>query len=150
MSHHGSKTSSRATFLSKVGAQFFVISAGPTKYASVTLPDQEIVDEVEGLGMLFRTDLEDDDGCAESTAKVGPDNDGKPGGCDNVLIQIPLSGPVSAQAPPHASHAAFGAPACGPTDCADQGLEYAQYRMWGSAEYLLWRLQGAPDGLRPR
>jgi competence protein ComEC len=94
--HHGSKTSSRATFLSKVGAQFFVISAGPTKYASVTLPDQEIVDEVEGLGKLFRTDLEDD-ACAESTAKVGADNDGKPGGCDNVLIHIPLSGPVSAQ-----------------------------------------------------
>jgi hypothetical protein len=76
--HHGSKTSSRAAFLSKVGAHLFVISAGPTKYASVTLPDQEIVDEVEALGDLFRTDL-DDDACAESTVKVGPDNDGKAG-----------------------------------------------------------------------
>ncbi len=94
--HHGSKTSSRASFLSKVGADLFVISAGPTKYASVTLPDQEIVDEVESLGKLFRTDLEDD-ACAESAAKVGPDNDGKPGGCDNVLVLIPVNGPVSAQ-----------------------------------------------------
>jgi competence protein ComEC len=94
--HHGSKTSSRAAFLSKVGAKLFVISAGPTKYASVVLPDQEIVDEVEGLGQLFRTDLEDD-ACAESTAKVGPDNDGKPGGCDNVLVRIPLNGAVSAE-----------------------------------------------------
>jgi competence protein ComEC len=32
--HHGSKTSSRAAFLSKVGAHLFVISAGPTKYAA--------------------------------------------------------------------------------------------------------------------
>jgi beta-lactamase superfamily II metal-dependent hydrolase len=94
--HHGSKSSSRAAFLAKVGANLFVISAGPTKYQSVTLPDGEIVDEVEGLGTLFRTDLEDD-ACAESTAKVGPDNDGKPGGCDNVLVLIPLNGPVSAQ-----------------------------------------------------
>ena len=94
--HHGSKTSSRAAFLSKVGAKLFVISAGPTKYAGVVLPDQEIVDEVEGLGQLFRTDL-DDDACAESTAKVGPDNDGKPGGCDNVLVHIPMSGAVSAE-----------------------------------------------------
>jgi beta-lactamase superfamily II metal-dependent hydrolase len=94
--HHGSKTSSRSAFLAKVGAKLFVISAGPTKYASVVLPDQEVVDEVEGLGQLFRTDL-DDDACAESTEKVGPDNDGKPGGCDNVLIHIPLNGPVSAE-----------------------------------------------------
>jgi len=94
--HHGSKSSSRATFLSKVGAHLFVISAGPTQYQSVTLPDQEIVDEVEGLGELFRTDLEDD-ACAESAAKVGPDNDGKPGGCDNVLVRIPLTGPISAE-----------------------------------------------------
>lgn len=94
--HHGSKTSSRAAFLSKVGARLFVISAGPTKYASVTLPDQEIVDEVEALGDLFRTD-HDDDACAESTAKVGPDNDGKAGGCDNVLVRIPVNGPVSAE-----------------------------------------------------
>jgi competence protein ComEC len=94
--HHGSKSSSRTAFLSKVGATLFVISAGPTKYQTVVLPDQEIVDEVEGLGKLFRTDL-DDEACADSTAKVGPDNDGKPGGCDNVLVQIPLNGPISAQ-----------------------------------------------------
>jgi beta-lactamase superfamily II metal-dependent hydrolase len=94
--HHGSKSSSRAAFLSKVGASLFVISAGPTKYQTVVLPDQEIVDEVEGLGKLFRTDL-DDDACAESTAKVGPDNDGKAGGCDNVLVHIPSNGAVTAE-----------------------------------------------------
>ena len=93
--HHGSKTSSRKAFLSAVGASIFVISAGPTKYASVVLPDAEIVDELEGLGRIFRTDLHDDE-CLQSASKVGPDEDGKPGGCDNVLITLPPSGPIAA------------------------------------------------------
>ena len=93
--HHGSKTSSRAKFLAGVGAKYFVISAGPTKYGSVVLPDQEIVDEDEALGQVFRTDIEDD-ACAESSAKVGPDDDQKAGGCDNILMAIPSAGPITA------------------------------------------------------
>jgi hypothetical protein len=30
----------------------------------------------------------DDAACATNPKKVGPDNDGKPGGCDNVRITI--------------------------------------------------------------
>jgi competence protein ComEC len=92
--HHGSKTSSRKKLLDAVGATIFIISAGPTKYATVVLPDAEIVTELEGRGQLFRTDLNDDQ-CKTSPDKVGPDNDGQPGGCDNILVTIPATGPIS-------------------------------------------------------
>ena len=92
--HHGSKTSSRKKLLDAVGATIFIISAGPTKYQSVVLPDAEVVTELEARGQVFRTDL-DDDQCKTSPDKVGPDNDGQPGGCDNVLVTIPASGPIS-------------------------------------------------------
>lgn len=85
--HHGSKTSSRTAFLDVVGARVFVISSGPHPYQSVHLPDPEIEKELDGRGDLFRTDL-DDIACAQSTAKIGRDRDGKPGGCDNVVITI--------------------------------------------------------------
>jgi beta-lactamase superfamily II metal-dependent hydrolase len=92
--HHGSKTSSRKKLLDAVGATIFIISAGPTKYQSVVLPDAEVVTELEARGQVFRTDL-DDDQCKTSPDKVGPDNDGQAGGCDNVLVTIPATGPIS-------------------------------------------------------
>jgi beta-lactamase superfamily II metal-dependent hydrolase len=92
--HHGSKTSSRKKFLDAVGAKTFIVSAGPTKYATVVLPDQEIIAELEKLGQVFRTDLEDAS-CLMSPDKVGSDSDGKPGGCDNVLVKIPANKSVS-------------------------------------------------------
>jgi hypothetical protein len=64
-----------------------VISSGPAKYQTVTLPDVEIVDELEHAGKLFRTDR-DDAACARTSKKIGPDADGQPGGCDNVQIRI--------------------------------------------------------------
>ena len=93
--HHGSKTSSRKKFLDAVGAKTFIVSAGPTKYATVVLPDAEIIEELEQRGTVFRTDLEDAS-CLMSPDKVGPDADGKPGGCDNVLVTILENGTVSA------------------------------------------------------
>jgi competence protein ComEC len=93
--HHGSKTSSRTKFLDAVVEKTFIISAGPTKYATVVLPDDEIVSELEARGTLLRTDL-DDGTCGASSEKVPPLSDGKPGGCDNVLVTIPVSGPISA------------------------------------------------------
>ena len=85
--HHGSKTSSRQALLNAVNASYFVVSSGPTKYGSVTLPDQEVITELTTRGQVFRTDT-DDSACAASTAKIGPDSDGKAGGCDNVRITV--------------------------------------------------------------
>ncbi len=89
--HHGSKTSSRRAFLNAVGASVFIVSAGPTKYGSVVLPDQVIIDELTSRGRVFRTDLNDAT-CGSNTAKIGPDADGKAGGCDNVRAVISWSG----------------------------------------------------------
>ena len=85
--HHGSMTSSRASFLDAVGAKTFVISSGPTKYGSVTLPDQAVVEEMTARGTVWRTDV-DDAACAAKAAKIGPDADGKAGGCDNILLTV--------------------------------------------------------------
>jgi hypothetical protein len=94
--HHGSRTSSRSAFLDAVGAKYFIVSAGPTKYASVVLPDAGIIAELAARGQVFRTDLNDAQ-CGSSAAKVGPDNDGQPGGCDNVLVSLPDGGDIAVQ-----------------------------------------------------
>jgi beta-lactamase superfamily II metal-dependent hydrolase len=86
--HHGSMTSSRAAFLDAVGADLFIVSAGPTKYGSVVLPDRVVIDELSRRGRVFRTDI-NDGVCATQRAKIGPDNDGNAGGCDNVRVTIP-------------------------------------------------------------
>lgn len=95
--HHGSSTSSRAPFLSVVGAKIFIISSGPKDYGKppnpVILPDPVIVHDLETRGTLWRTDF-DDPHCLTDTAKIGPDNDNQPGGCDNILVRVPASGPL--------------------------------------------------------
>ena len=91
--HHGSMSSNRAAFLDVVGAHDFVISSGPKLYGHVTLPDQAVVNEFTHRGMLWRTDF-DDPHCLTDTAKIGPDNDNRPGGCDNILVRVPASGPM--------------------------------------------------------
>jgi hypothetical protein len=65
------------------------------KAALPVLPDDEVISELEDRGQVFRTDL-DDEACATSSEKVGPKADGKPGGCDNVLVTIPAKGLVAA------------------------------------------------------
>jgi hypothetical protein len=89
--HHGSETSSRKKFLDAVAASTYIVSAGPTKYGSVVLPDQVVVTELTSRGKVFRTDLNDAT-CGTNAAKIGPDNDGQPGGCDNVRVTIPAAG----------------------------------------------------------
>jgi beta-lactamase superfamily II metal-dependent hydrolase len=91
--HHGSKTSSRRALLDAVGASVFIVSSGPMKYGSVTLPDAEVISELASRGQVFRTD-QNDGACAQNTAKVGPDADGKAGGCDNIRVVVTESGPV--------------------------------------------------------
>jgi competence protein ComEC len=93
--HHGSRTSSRRTFLDAVDADHYVISSGPVRYGSVTLPDEVIVEELDRRGALLRTDLADA-ACAANPAKIGPDNDGKAGGCDNIHIAIRPNGQIGA------------------------------------------------------
>lgn len=85
--HHGSRTSSRLRFLESVQASTYIISSGPKKYGSVRLPDQVVVDALTARGELFRTDR-DDAACATDSSKIGPDADGKPGGCDNIRITL--------------------------------------------------------------
>jgi competence protein ComEC len=83
--HHGSKTSSRRGFLEAVKPKLALVSAGPKKYASVVLPDAEIIDELRRLGaQVLRTD-ENDAGCP-LPRRIGP-NKG-PGGCDSFIITI--------------------------------------------------------------
>ena len=87
--HHGSSTSSRTAFLDEVQARVFVISSGPFPYGAnhVRLPDQSVVNLLKSRGELWRTD-EDDAACSTDIAKIGSDNDGESGGCDNILVRI--------------------------------------------------------------
>lgn len=85
--HHGSKTSSRRALLDAVSASTFIVSSGPHKYQTVVLPDSDVVTELTGRGAIFRTDVADA-ACATNPAKIGPDADGQPGGCDNIRVEI--------------------------------------------------------------
>jgi competence protein ComEC len=93
--HHGSTTSSRTAFLDAIGATHFVVSGGPTRYGSVTLPDPPVVAELARRGTVWRTDLNDAT-CGTNRAKIGPDNDGRAGGCDNIRIAIDRAGAITA------------------------------------------------------
>jgi beta-lactamase superfamily II metal-dependent hydrolase len=92
--HHGSKTSSRTAFLDAIGATQFIVSSGLTRYSGVKLPDQEVLTELGTRGTIWRTDLNDDT-CGQNPAKIGPDNDGRPGGCDNILIELDATGQIA-------------------------------------------------------
>lgn len=95
--HHGSKTSSRTALLDRVGAYVFLVSAGPTKYASVTLPDREVMAEFAERGTIYRTDV-DDHACRVDPSKIGTDNDDQPGGCNDVLVSIGPGGEIRTEA----------------------------------------------------
>ncbi|HYJ78633.1 MAG TPA: MBL fold metallo-hydrolase, partial [Longimicrobiaceae bacterium] len=68
--HHGSMTSSRQAFLNAVGATVFVVSSGPMRYGTVTLPDPAVIAELTARGQVLRTDV-DDAACALNPAKIG-------------------------------------------------------------------------------
>jgi len=59
----------------------------------VTLPDAAVVQEFVDRGTLWRTDF-DDPHCRIDIAKIGTDNDDRAGGCDNILVRVPASGPL--------------------------------------------------------
>jgi len=57
VAHHGSKTSTTAPFLSRVGPRFGIISVGA--YGRFGHPNQEVLDTLEGAGVkTYRTDLD--------------------------------------------------------------------------------------------
>jgi competence protein ComEC len=85
--HHGSRTSTRRALLDAVKPKVAVISSGPRKYADVQLPDDVVVAELARVAEVVRTDA-NDDACTTNAAKIGPDADGKPGGCSNVTITL--------------------------------------------------------------
>lgn len=85
--HHGSMTSSRSAFVDAVKPDTMIISSGPFPYQGRVLPDKDVVDFLQSRGTVLRTDL-NDLACRTSLAKIGTDNDAKPGGCDNILITI--------------------------------------------------------------
>jgi competence protein ComEC len=83
--HHGSKTSSRRGFLEVVKPRLALVSSGPKKYRTVTLPDAEVLSELRRLGAeVLRTDANDGD--CPSPKRVGGDSG--PGGCDSYIITI--------------------------------------------------------------
>lgn len=92
--HHGSTTSSRTAFLDAVGAAHYIVSSGPTRYGSVTLPDAPVIAEFARRGIVWRTDLSDST-CGAAPAKIGRDADGRPGGCDNIRIAIGADGTIT-------------------------------------------------------
>lgn len=83
--HHGSKTSSRRVFLDAIKPKLALVSAGPKKYATVVLPDAEVIEALRAVGaQVLRTD-EHDGGCP-IPRRIGPDTG--PGGCDTFIITI--------------------------------------------------------------
>ncbi len=83
--HHGSKTSSRRDFLEAVQPKLALVSTGPKKYGTVTLPDVEVLDELTRVGAkILRTD--ERDASCPITGRIGGDKG--PGGCDAWVITI--------------------------------------------------------------
>ena len=84
--HHGSKTSSRAAFLSAVSPRYALVSVGPKKYSGTMLPDAEVITALTAAGAeVIRTDARDTS-CPASTKRIGGDKGS--GGCDSYILTI--------------------------------------------------------------
>ncbi len=77
-------------FLDVVPPQWALVSSGPKKYGTVTLPDNGVLDMLKDVGAeIVRTDV-NDKGCPEED-KVGENDTAtkkRPGGCDSYVIDI--------------------------------------------------------------
>lgn len=93
-SHHGSKTSSRVRFLDAIAASEYIVSVGPKAYSGTVLPDKEVMAEYDRRGTVWRTNLTDKT-CGKAPTKIGKPADGKPGGCDNVVVAIDAAGALA-------------------------------------------------------
>ena len=95
VAHHGSATSSRLGLLQLVQPRIGMIGVGPLPYSGVVLPDQSVLDALNGLRSkptLLRTDRSDTDvaGCNKYGVKVDRigNDDTRPGGCDNYVVTM--------------------------------------------------------------
>ncbi len=83
--HHGSKTSSRRSFLDAVKPHLALVSSGPKVYGKVRLPDREVIDALGAIGAtILRTD--EHDASCDISQRLGGDSG--PGGCDSYVITI--------------------------------------------------------------
>ncbi len=89
--NHGAAASSHPAFLDAVDAEVYVISAGPEPYDGRPLPDAAVLEELDRRGQVLRTDFNDAT-CGGDPSKIGRDADGRPGGCDNVVIEVDPQG----------------------------------------------------------
>jgi hypothetical protein len=78
-----------------VGTGLGILVRGPgRRHTAVwSWPDADVIAELEARGQLFRTDVEDA-ACAANAAKIGPDADGRAGGCDNIRVLVGGTPPV--------------------------------------------------------
>lgn len=84
--HHGSLTSSRHDFIEAVKPAYALVSSGPKSYGKRTLPDKEVIEELQRSGAtVLRTD--ERDGTCPVADRIG-DNATGPGGCDTWVITI--------------------------------------------------------------
>ncbi len=84
--HHGSLTSSRTEFIKAVSPEIGLISAGPKKYKTVVLPDEEVVESLKFEGIhVLRTDNYDNQTCPVEE-KIGR-NDDRAGGCSSFMLE---------------------------------------------------------------
>jgi beta-lactamase superfamily II metal-dependent hydrolase len=93
--YHGYRAGSRTAFLEAVSPEVSIIPSAPL----FAPPDEAVIEALESFGPVFRTDV-DDAACASDTAKIGPDSDGKPGGCSNVRVTIHDTGEMTAEYSP--------------------------------------------------
>ena len=56
-------------------------------------PPYIVINELLLRGQVFRTDV-DDQACATNPAKIGPDNDGRAGGCHNIRVVLSPATPT--------------------------------------------------------
>src|SRR6185295_3070117 len=86
--HHGSKTSTRKALLAAINPIIAVVSSGPYLYSGVGLPDAAVMTALKknNRTVLTTKPTAAEAACKSNTAKIGPDKDGKPGGCDNIQI----------------------------------------------------------------